>query len=189
MEDPFASAPADDEAQAEQPAEETFAAPPAEPEPAPAPAKKAPAKKSAGTLKVDVKPNILPVSEGKVVLTFKGGVGFDAPWIVIHAADLQDAHDQVSGENAVLLAQVMDRTQKAGQHFASQGTSAPSKGNGGGGNTRQRSSAPRGATEPPAGAPPCPGPGWVFKSGVSKAGNAWKAWMPPQGSDEKPLFF
>lgn len=40
-------------------------------------------------------------SEGKIVLTFKQSGGYDAPWVVIHAADAADAKRQlkeVSGE-------------------------------------------------------------------------------------------
>lgn len=108
-------------------------------------------------------------TEREVVLTFKGGTGFDAPWIVIHAADLQDAHDQVSGDNATLLAQVMERTQSASKHFASMGSPA-------------QNSAPRGGGGAPAAAQSAPGGesrqcahgDMVFKSGVSKAGKPYK---------------
>jgi len=73
---------------------------------------------------------------------------------------------------------LMEKVSKAGAHFAAQG---PKKAPAGGGGGRQ---------DPPAGAPPCPGDGWEFKSGVSKnSGKAWKAWMPPKGSNEKPVFF
>jgi len=189
--DPFASAPAD-EAQAtpepEAPAETVFDTPPAEAPPAPAaPAKKAPAKKAAA------KAAPAPVqvgSDGKVVLTLKGGTGFDAPWIVIHATDLQDAHEQISGENGALLAQIMERTQIAAQHFAKLGggSSAPAQ-------RPQRQAAPAAAQQPPAGSPAAPGPDWVYKTGVSKsgpnAGQTWQAWMPPQHLKdvEKPVWF
>jgi len=181
--DPFAAAPAD-EAQAApaEPAQESvFDAPPAE-APAKAPAKKAPAKKAAVT--VDVKPNILPASEGKVVLTFKGGSGFDAPWVVIHANDLQDAYESVSGENAALLAALMERVQIAGQHFSKLGGGKPAQA------APARQAAPKPAQEPPAGAPAKPGEGWEFRTGVSKStGKPWQAWMPPRGSQDKPVFF
>lgn len=178
MQDPFASAPAD-EAQV---SEATFNPPPAPPEPAPAQDKKAPAKKASVT--VDVKPSILPAGEGKVVLTFKGGTGFDAPWIVVHATDLQDAYDQVSGDSAKTLAALMERTQQAGAHFAGL-SPAGSKGAG----SAQRQPAPQPAQQPPAGSPPSPGPDWTYKSGVSKMGKTWQAWMPPRGSNDKPVFF
>jgi len=185
--DPFASAPAD-EAQTEIPEpqpETVFDQPPAEAPEAPAPApKKAPAKKAIGTYDK-------PTDEGKVVLTFKGGTGFDAPWIVIHAMSMQDAHDQVTGENGTLLAATMERVQAAGKHFAGMGGGSKS-----GGGAPQRQAAPAAAQQPPAGSPPCPGDGWVYKSGVSKsgpkAGQTWQAWMPPQhlkDAGTKPVWF
>lgn len=165
--DPFA-APALEEAQQHAPA------------PAPSPWTSAPAAET------PTAPAAVASSNSEVVLTFKGGTGFDAPWIVIHAEDLESAHRAVSDE-AALLADLMSRVQKAGSHFAS---TAPAKA-AGSPNTAARSNAPQGATEPPAGAPASPGDGWVFKSGVSKkTGKAWKAWMPPQGRDDlSPKFF
>jgi hypothetical protein len=121
--------------------------------------------------------------EGKVVLTFKGGTGFDAPWIVIHAADLADAYSQVSGDSAVLLSDLMERVQTAGQHFSSQGKSGAAP----------RQAPPAEAASAPPGSPAAPGPDWTFRSGITKsgpkAGQPWKGWMPPRGSDEKPIFF
>lgn len=63
-------------------------------------------------------------SDGKVVMTFKGGKSYDSPWVVIHANGLQEAHDFVVGDNASLLAVVMDRVQTASKHFAGIGLDA-----------------------------------------------------------------
>lgn len=131
------------------------------------PVKKTPAKKQA--------PRPEPTGEGKVTLTLKGGAGFDAPWIVIHAADIPDAYLQLSGDNAALLVELMEKVKKAGVHFAGQ----PSQ--------PVRSTAPQGQ-QPPAGAPECP-PGWTFKSGVSKAGKPYQGFFPPRGDESKPIFF
>lgn len=170
--DPFESAPTYEEAQATpESVEPTFEAPPVE-EP----------KKTVGTVMVDVKPNLLPLDEGKVVLTFKGGTGFDAPWIVIHATSLEDAEEQLSGDNAARLARIMERAQVAGGHFVKLGGGQKSQA------APQRQAAPAAAQQPPAGSPPSPGEGWVYKSG-NKNGRSWQAWMPPRGSDEKPVFF
>ncbi len=114
-------------------------------------------------------------SEGKVVLTFKGGRDFDAPWIVIHAADLEDAHASVYGDNAVLLSSLMEQVQKAGQHFAGV---KPVSQNAAAAPAPQRQ-APQGATEPPSWFPPPPAPDWVYKTGF-KNGNSWHAWAPAQ---------
>lgn len=122
-------------------------------------------------------------NDGKIVLTFKGGTGFDAPWIVVHATTLTDALDTVSDEG---LADLMGRVQRAGAHFAGQGPVNAGRG----GQQTQRSNAPAAAQQPPPGSPPCPGPGWVYKSGKKKNGQGtWQGWMPPQGSTEKPVFF
>ena len=110
-----------------------------------------------------------------VTVTLKGGAGFDAPWIVIHASDIADAHDQLSGDNASVLAKLMDRTRHAASHFTSLGgaaTPAPA----------------RPGQEAPAGLPEPPGPDWTFKTGVGKNGKTWKAYMPPRGSSESPVW-
>ncbi|AUV62006.1 ribonucleoside reductase class II [Mycobacterium phage SWU2] len=166
--DPFASS--QDEAQAEAPAA------------AEAP-KKAPAKKAAPKVT-----NVSTTSEGKVVLTLKGGAGFDAPWIVIHAEDLQDANDQVTGENGDLLVDTMTKLQGAATKFVELGGGSRSTGGGGGGGGRR--GAPPQAKQPPADAPPKPGDDWVYKSGTSARG-PWQAWMPPQHLKdvEKPVWF
>ena len=131
----------------------------------PAPVKKVAPKKT-------VKP---PSDREGVTVTLKGGAGFDSPWIVIHAADLADAYEQVSGDNATVLSKLMDRTKAAAKHFTG-GESAPAR------------PAPQAATAPPAGAGEPPGPDWTFKSGIGKTGKPWKAWMPPRGSDEQPVW-
>lgn len=118
-------------------------------------------------------------SNAKVTLTYKGGSGFDAPWIVLHENTIEDA--LASAQNPALK-ELMEVTQAGGQHFASQGKSAPAAGGGG------RSGQPQGSQEPPAGAPDCP-PGWTFRSGTSKAGNAYQGFFPPRGDDSKPIFF
>lgn len=133
----------------------------------PAEAPKKPAVK-----KVAAKPD---TNEGKVSITLKGGAGFDAPWVVIHAVSLEDAYEQVSGDNAGLLAKIMDRTASAASYFSGLRTPAA---------PAQKPAA----QQAPAGAPECP-PGWEFKSGVSKAGKPYKGFFPPRGDDTKPIFF
>jgi len=105
-------------------------------------------------------------SDGKVVLTFKGGRDFDAPWIVIHANGLQEAHDFVVGENAALLAVVMERTQSAAKHFA--GIKAPAAAAVEA--AQPQRAAPQGSQEAPGGAKRfCDHGEMVFKTGVAKA--------------------
>lgn len=150
-----------------------------EPAETPAP-KKTTAKKAAATKKKETV-TVTEAGEGKVTATLKGGAGFDAPWIVIHGDSVADVYEQFDGENAALLADLMEKVANAGKHFSSLGPVKAAASSSGGG-------APQGSQEPPAGAPPAPGPDWVFKSGVGKTGKPWKAWMPPRGSDESPVW-
>lgn len=141
-------------------------------------------KKSVGTVSVDVKPNVLPIDNGRLTLTFKGGTGFDAPWIVVHAVDLDDALKYVSTD-AGKLADLMTRVQAAGSHFASNGPVNTGRG----GNTGEPSAPPQGATEAPSWAPPKHQPDAIYKTGVSKAGKTWHAWMAPEKGQYEPKFF
>ena len=153
MQDPFANAPAD-EAQA-----------PTTPEPA----KKAAPKKAPVT--VDVKPNIVPA--GEVVVTLKGGSGFDAPWIVIHAASVEDAEAQLDAN----LAKLMEKTQKASSHFAGLGVF-----NGGPPTRQERQPAPAEAQGAPGGETrACRHGEMRFKSGISKAGKPYQAFFCTSG--------
>lgn len=54
-------------------------------------------------------------AEGKVVVTLKGGSGYDEPWVVIHADDLQDALKQTTDYET--LGAIMDAAQKASKKF------------------------------------------------------------------------
>lgn len=122
--------------------------------------------------------NMTDDTNKKLTATLKGGAGFDAPWIVIHGDTVEEVTEILMDEN---LKTLLDQTQKVGQYFAGQGKSS--------GPAPSRSGQPQASAAPPAGAPEAPGSDWVYKSGVSKAGKPWKAWMPPQGSTEKPVFF
>lgn len=114
---------------------------------------------------VKAKPAVGAESDGKVVLTFKGGRDFDAPWIVVHANGLQEAHDFVVGDNAALLAVVMERVQTAAKHFASQGKPAPSPQA-----VQATTAAPPQALNAPGGETRhCEHGEMVFRSGVAKA--------------------
>jgi len=70
-------------------------------------------------------PVVVPTSDGKVVLTFKGGTGFDAPWIVVHATDLDDALRYVT-DDATKVIDLMTRVQQAGKHFSGLAPASPS---------------------------------------------------------------
>ena len=148
-EDPFATAPADEEAQSSEENRYGYAPNPTNPAPA-------------------AKPAAVEQADGKVVLTFKGGRDFDAPWIVIHANSLEDAYEQVTVK-AELLAKVMERTKTAGAHFAGgKAQAAPAQ-------AAPQRQAPQGAQEAPGGEKRfCEHGEMVFKSGISKAGKPYK---------------
>jgi hypothetical protein len=124
-------------------------------------------------------PRPASTSEGKLVVTLKGGTGFDAPWIVIHADDAADALSQFDNT----LASLMEKAQHAAKHFGSLGS--PS-----GGGRPAAAGQPAGSTEAPPWAPPKPFDDFVYKTGVSaKNGKVWHAWMPPQKGDARPAKF
>lgn len=171
--DPFAKAPVADEAQSNTPAENTNQEAPI-----------------TTTVTTKSAPNAAGVgADGKVVLTFKGGAGFDAPWVVIHADGIQEAHEFVSGDNASLLAQVMERVQSAAKHFA--GMAPASSGQRSGGAPRSGGGAPAAAQAAPGGETrQCAHGEMVFKSGVSKAGKPYKLFSctAPRDSQCKAQF-
>lgn len=108
----------------------------------------------------------------KVTVTLKGGKGFEAPWIVIHANSTQEALDILNEES---MKELNDRVHDVATYFNRV-------------ETVSSNGKPASASQPPAGAPACP-PGWTFKSGVSKSGKPYKGYFPPQGSNEKPIWF
>lgn len=155
--DPFDNVPADVEVE-DTPVEQ----------PKKAPVKKAPPK-AAG-------------DEGKIVLTFKEGAGFDSSWTVVHANNVEDANAILSDPG---FKELLDRSKKVAGYYRG--------GDSGGGNDRRGSgpsAAPAGAQQPPSSAPAAPGPDWQYKTGLKKDGSGtWQAWMPPRGSNEKPVWF
>lgn len=113
-------------------------------------------------------------TEGKIVVTLKGGAGFDAPWIVVHATDAADALEQL---NDKVLGELIARTKTVSAHFS-----------GGSGNAG-RPASPQSNSRPPqqqapasaGNAPGCDHGTRVYKSGVSKAGKPYKMWACPSG--------
>ena len=134
------------------------------------PFENAPLDDAAPTVEVAaVKPAVVDTSDGKVVMTFKGGKSYDSPWIVIHANGLQEAHDFVVGDNASLLAVVMDRVQTASKHFSGIGNDAqPAQG--AAPSQQYQGGAPQQSQEAPGGEKRfCNHGEMVFKTGVAKA--------------------
>lgn len=125
--------------------------------------------------------SVAPATSGvEIVMTFKEGSGFDSTWNVVHASTVEEADALLDEKFAALLTK-----QKRVAEFFRGGPVAAS----GGGNTGARSNAPQGATEAPSWAPAKHRPDAVYKTGVSKAGATWHAWMAPTKGDYEPEFF
>lgn len=122
------------------------------------------------------KPVTQETTNAKIVTTLKGGSGFDAPWIVIHADDAAEAVAVLRGDS---IEELLKATKEVSDKF--NGGQAPA----------QRQAAPRtqgmpaGANEPRPSDPPMP-EGWTYKTGVNKNGKAYRAYFPPRGSQESP---
>lgn len=131
---------------------------------------------------VDVKPApvVAPSSGTEIVMTFKEGSGFDATWNVVHASTVEEADAILDEKFAALLAK-----QKRVAEFFRGGPVAAARG----GNTSGASAPPQGATEAPSWAPAKHQPDAVYKTGVSKAGKTWHAWMAPEKGGYDPKFF
>lgn len=109
--------------------------------------------------------DIVSEDQNKITVTLKGGAGYDAPWVVVHAANATDALETLNDED---LKTVLERAKKIGSFFAggSAGAQAPAS-----------NGQPAGATQAPGGQ--TPPEGYVFKSGVSKKNHRpWQAFMP-----------
>ena len=118
-------------------------------------------------------------SNGKVVVTLKGGKGYEAPWIVLHCDTVAEANGLLSDDG---LKELIDRTTKAGQYFAKQGGAA--------------APAPAAASTPAGGGSPYGAPQkpehisdkvWqlIQQGGTLKRGknpsNPWVGIAPPKG--------
>lgn len=136
------------------PYEDPFAAAPADTE--------APAEVQEEPKTVVVKTAAVGAGEGKIVLTYKEGAGYDASWTVVHAESVADA-------NAILadpsFKELLERSKKVAAFFRdkpaapAQQASQPANG-----------AAPQGAQSAPGGETRfCSHGAMVFKSGVAKA--------------------
>jgi len=111
-------------------------------------------------------------SEGKVVVTLKGGSAFDAPWVVIHADDAADAMAQLDDT----MAKLMQKVATVAKYFHSQV---------GGGSPQQQSGSrpgkPAGASQAPGGkGETCAHGAMTYRSGTTKAGKAYEAYFCPE---------
>ncbi|AGR46464.1 hypothetical protein ODIN_49 [Mycobacterium phage Odin] len=188
--DPFDNPPAP--ASAPEPAQAPAEAPQQSPwdnTPAPAPAAQAEA------------PVVAPAAgTGDLSVTFKGTGGYDAAWLVPKYSSVDEALVDLGVDPAQVAAlgqgqkwfALFDRVKKMNDHYASLGGGAPAPANNGGGSQpQQQSRAPQQAQEAPGGEKRfCSHGEMVFKSGVSKAGNAYQLFSctAPRDQQCKPQY-
>lgn len=115
----------------------------------------------------------VPQADGKVVVTLKGGTGYDSPWIVIHAASSEDALKQLQDP---YLANVIERTAMVAAHFVGKvKPAAPA--------AQPQAAPPAQNTVPPQQQAPggeqrfCAHGEMQYKTGVSKAGKTYKGYF------------
>lgn len=113
-------------------------------------------------------------TQAKIVATLKGGSGYDAPWIVVHADTPEEAAAALKDP---AMKELLELTQNVGSKFVGM---APAKAA-----PAQSTAAPAAATAAPGGQ--TPPEGYVFKSGMGKGGKMWKAFMPIDRNSGLPV--
>lgn len=113
-------------------------------------------------------------TQAKIVATLKGGPGYDAPWIVVHADTPEEAAAALKDP---AMKELLELTQNVGSKFVGM---APAKAA-----PAQSTAAPAAATAAPGGQ--TPPEGYVFKSGMGKNGKMWKAFMPIDRNSGLPV--
>ena len=119
-----------------------------------------------------------------VVVTSKAGTGFDAPWIVLHAVDIQDAINQFNSDE---YTELMDLAARKSKEFAkafggSAGTSKPAASSGGWG--AKKLAAKQSVSEPDEEGPECDHGVRNWVTGRSAKG-PWQAWMCPAEKNDR----
>ncbi|SIE08801.1 hypothetical protein [Mycobacteroides abscessus] len=113
--------------------------------------------------------------EGKIVLTYKEGAGFDASWTVVHANSVEDAKAILKDPE---FKELLDLSKKAAAYFRGGSTpSAPAA------PAPARSNAPAAAQSAPGGdTRQCKHGEMQYKTG-SKNGRTWKGFFCPTPKD------
>lgn len=130
-----------------------------------------PVSSDAGRPPAVVKTAAVGDGEGKIVLTYKEGAGFDSSWTVVHANSVEDAKAILKDPE---FKELLDLSKKAAAYFRGGSTpSAPAA------PAQARSNAPAAAQSAPDGdSRQCKHGDRVYKTGSSN-GKAWKAFMCP----------
>lgn len=115
----------------------------------------------------------------EVSVTLKGGTGFDAPWVVVRAGSISSALAQLKGY-AAELKELLDTATKVGGYFAKNGAQKPAGGSSApAGNQAPANDKPAYQQAPGGQTRQCDHGEMVFKSGVSRAGNAYSLFSCP----------
>lgn len=130
-----------------------------------------PVSSDAGRPPAVVKTAAVGDGEGKIVLTYKEGAGFDSSWTVVHANSVEDAKAILKDPE---FKELLDLSKKAAAYFRGGSTpSAPAA------PAQARSNAPVAAQSAPDGdSRQCKHGEMVYRTG-SKNGRTWKAFMCP----------
>ncbi|AOE44664.1 hypothetical protein SEA_STROSAHL_54 [Gordonia phage Strosahl] len=116
-----------------------------------------------------------PTLEAPIVTTLKGGAGFEAPWLVLRATTVAEADAMLDDA----LKSYMQKVQLYANGFASLAPAKPA--GGGGGGQRSGGGAPAASQEAPNGEERfCSHGKMTYRSGVSKAGKAYKMFACPE---------
>lgn len=94
-------------------------------------------------------------AEGKITTTFKGGTGFEKPWVVVHAEDIEE---QLGIINDPKFAELLTRVQKASEYFQAQAPASPTQNTASGsqnGSQGRTNGKPDAATDGPLGPQHC----------------------------------
>lgn len=130
-----------------------------------------PVSSDAGRPPAVVKTAAVGDGEGKIVMTYKEGAGFDSSWTVVHASSVEDAKAILKDPE---FKELLDLSKKAASYF--RGGSTPSAQ---AAPAQARSNAPAAAQSAPDGdSRQCKHGEMVYRTG-SKNGRTWKAFMCP----------
>ncbi|WP_457062776.1 hypothetical protein [Mycobacteroides abscessus] len=134
-----------------------------------------PVSSDAGRPPAVVKTAAVGDGEGKIVLTYKEGAGFDASWTVVHANSVEDAKAILKDPE---FKELLDLSKKAAAYFRGGSTpTAPAA------PAQPRSNVPAGAQSAPGGdTRQCKHGEMQYKTG-SKNGRTWKGFFCPSPKD------
>ncbi|QSN49021.1 hypothetical protein [Mycobacteroides abscessus] len=134
-----------------------------------------PVSSDAGRPPAVVKTAAVGEGEGKIVMTYKEGAGFDSSWTVVHANSVEDAKSILKDPE---FKELLDLSKRVAAYFRGGSTSsAPAA------PAQARSNAPAAAQSAPGGdTRQCKHGEMQYKTG-SKNGRTWKGFFCPSPKD------